>query len=202
MDITPLSLASARVSERQFCRRILVLRLRVLLAFVVFDLLSMAAGFFGLGSVNGRHQQLSRMLKRTRAESTRTNQQLSNLRNSQDLIHWRRRMSAKGLTLVDSFGSLVSALPQSAWLSRVSAGTQNGVVQVDGGAPDLSAVAHIAMVLGSERAFREVRLGPSDSLQMDDIQAVKFTLFLTLTGYKSADSPESTAEASSKGGSS
>ncbi len=198
MNITPLSLASARVTEREFCRRVLLLRLRVLVAFLAFDVLAMAAGFFGMGSVNERRDLLAQRLKRTNAQTQIYRQELGDLRTRQDLARWHHRLSARGLDVIDSLQVLATALPANSWLNRVTAGVKDGTVQVDGGAADLTAVARLATALGSGKTFQDVRLGPSDTLQVDNFQAIRFTLFLKLSGFANSSVSQSD---SGKGGS-
>ncbi len=182
MDTRPINLAASRMAERQFCKRLLVQRFRILAGLLFADLIFLAIGGLFTDSVASRHRELDNRLLSAQKQSLLVRTQLADLKERQKLSVWGDKLTAESLTWLDALEQIAMRMPQDSWLSRIETVPKDQALQIEGGAADMGTVAALAVQLTTGGGFKDLKLGSSESLTVNGHQAVRFSLSLKLAG--------------------
>ena len=182
MDTRPINLAASRMAERQFCKRLLVQRFRILAGLLFADLIFLATGGLFTDSVASRHRELDNRLLSAQKQSLLVRTQLADLKERQKLSVWGDKLTAESLTWLDALEQIAMRMPQDSWLSRIETVPKDQALQIEGGAADMGTVAALAVQLTTGGGFKDLKLGSSESLTVNGHQAVRFSLSLKLAG--------------------
>lgn len=159
----PFNLAESKIAERNLCRREVSRRFRVIWVLLVLDVVAFVAFMWCRVAFAGRSASIESELANVQGRCMSLKKELTAFKSRSAQREWHATLAKQSRQKLSMLDSVLSSVPEGAWLTRVENSESNNTILVEGGAFSIDSVSEFMRTLEARPQFSEVLLNSTQA---------------------------------------